>query len=448
MPVDGTHTPVLDVETPITPAADESIFSDSADTPVEPKTEAAKVSESTGAKKSSVKIKAPTLRKIESGETTSSVQTIETPKALTRKKRPALVANDTLSNLEREALSLGAFVTFDSPGANAVVGHLINVEGWMIHHPYADTVVFEVNGCPITSVRYFKRDDVVAEHQSYETSGFEFWVDTARALPDARNGIYLTARCGGTVVQKLYMKFKPETLAEQAEREIVYFIHTPKTGGTSVAQMIDDHAASIKTLKAYDEIGYISPSDVSQLSDAALAHVDLVYGHFGYGVHGTSKRPFKYCTLIRDPYDFLMSQYFFAKYTQKLPEYTNCFSIDEFMDANPHAFDNSYCRFLCGDVPEHVFIDDTHYERAIATIERDFFFVGVTERLQESLCQIGKRLGVDFSGRTYRSNVTPLSIERNTINMAAVRKNHHARVQYDLKLYAYVMNRFFGYPAA
>ncbi len=359
--------------------------------------------------------------------------------------RRRLVADPALSSLEKVALNVGAFVTFDQPGSSAAVGALFSVQGWLIRHPDAPAVQFEVNGKPVAHVHFFRREDVLAEHRTYEATGFEFWVDASRMREGASTGLYVTARCGAVTVQKLYLKCSVRQAPGRTD-ELVYFMHIPKTAGSSVVRAIDGHRGVLSTLKVYSEVGCLPPGQLSELSSEALSGFDLVYGHFDYNLRPGDDRPRTYCAILRDPYDFVLSQYYFAKHVRKAPECVNTFSIREFLKLHPTAFENAYCRILCGDIPADAPVTEAHLERALQAIDREFFFVGVTERLHESLRRISLRLGVDIARAKEPVNVTPSSLERDNLDLEAFRRSYHELVKHDLKLYDHVLQRYFGYP--
>lgn len=361
-----------------------------------------------------------------------------------RQARPPLVATPGLSSLEQVALSIGAFVTFDQPQANAAVGSLFSIHGWMIRHPHAPEVQFDVNGVPVRHLHRFRRDDAIADHPSYPTTGFEFWVDVSQVRDGTSAALVVTARCGEVVVQQILLRHRDRHLLPRRD-ELVYFMHMPKTAGSAVARAIDSHRDVLPTLKVYAEMGCLPPAQLGEISDEALASFDLVYGHFNHGLHSRRERPFTYCTILRDPYDFVISQYFFAKHVRKAPECIDSFSIHEFLRHHPFAFENSYCRALCGDLPEDTPVRESDFRRAQQVIEAGFFFVGLTERLQESLQRIGRRLGVDISRHNDRVNVTPDSLERDNLDLPAFRRTHHDLVRFDLQLYDWVHKRFFAY---
>ncbi|WP_426029387.1 hypothetical protein [Caulobacter sp. DWP3-1-3b2] len=80
-------------------------------------------------------------------------------------------------------------------------------------------------------------------------------------------------------------------------------------------------------------------------------------------------------------------------------------------------------------------------------MDKDFAFVGMRERLSESMTHISRLLGVDLAGGLTGENVTPPTPERANLDMRAFRAAAADRLQYDLMLYEEVGRRYFGLGA-
>jgi hypothetical protein len=221
------------------------------------------------------------------------------------------------------------------------------------------------------------------------------------------------------------------------------FIHVPKTGGATVKRQLARHEARIPILYIYPHLpDYIVPG---LMSNDAFRHIAIVYGHFRYGIHEDRGREYRYLTILRDPYDFLLSHYFFSKEVLRDPAVVRCSSVFEMLETNAvPILDNLFVRMVYGPIPAHEPVQQRHLERALATIDGDFAFVGLQERLPESLAIISKLLGLDLASGLGRENVTPVTDERRHLDIAAFRVAAARHVRFDLLLYAHVQSRFWG----
>jgi hypothetical protein len=227
--------------------------------------------------------------------------------------------------------------------------------------------------------------------------------------------------------------------------EVLYcFIHVPKTGGATVKRQLARHEARVPILYIYPHLpDYIVPG---LMSNDAFRHISIVYGHFRYGIHQDRGREYRYLTILRDPYDFLLSHYFFSKEVHRNPAVVQCSSVFEMLETNAvPILDNLFVRMIYGSsIAAHEPVQQRHLEQALATIDRDFAFVGLQERLPESLAKISNLLGLDLASDLGRENVTPVTEERRLLDIAAFRVAAARHVRFDLLLYAHAQSRFWG----
>ena len=276
------------------------------------------------------------------------------------------------------------------------------------------------------------------------TSGFTFWVDANEHVGPESKALTLTTHVNGSAVGTRYHRILRE--GDGQSKTIFYFMHVPKTAGTAVLSQLRD-AANLKMLEVYGSDGNFSTDQLRVLSPRSLQTYDLIYGHFDYGVHTSFENPHKYLTILRDPFDFVVSQYFFPKYVLREPLHTAHQSIFDFLKKYPGHLDNSFCRALCGDIPFDQPLTQVDYNRALSNMDKDFAFIGMRERLAESMTQISGLLGVDLAGGLRGENITPRTPERANLDMRALRTAAEDRLQYDLMLYEEVGRRYFGLGA-
>ena len=336
---------------------------------------------------------------------------------------------------------VGAIIHFDCPSPGFQPSGLFQCVGWALKARADDTVEFKVNGVAVDQVHWHDRPDAARDYPEMHTSGFTFWIDANEHVGPESKALILTTHVNGAAVGTRYLRVLREDDART--KTLFYFLHIPKTAGTAVLSRLRDATANLKLLEVYENDGAFTPDQLRVLSPRSLQAFDLLYGHFDYGMHVGFENPYKYLTILRDPFDFVVSQYFFQKYVLREPR-ADQRSILDFLRNNPGHLDNSFCRILCGDIPFDQPVTRADYSRALTNMDQDFAFVGMRERLPESMAQISGLLGVDLVADLRGENITPATPERANLDMRALRAAAEDRLQYDLMLYEEVGRRYFG----
>ena len=214
-----------------------------------------------------------------------------------------------------------------------------------------------------------------------------------------------------------------------------YFLHIPKTAGTSFVAILNRHFSS-------DEISPYSLLDrVAELIDKGekeeLNKYPLIQGHLGYSVIKYLGEAPQIITMLRDPIERTISLFNHIKREEShwmhkdiSPEAT----IEEFLSYPPAR--NLVCNFqICniamdfdlskefknknGDIlgknqgsllAEAVDIEDKQDEKLL-DIAKDrlekFTFVGITEEFEKSIKLLEKIMGWEVAGNIPTENVSP-----------------------------------------
>jgi hypothetical protein len=183
--------------------------------------------------------------------------------------------------------------------------------------------------------------------------------------------------------------------------DTIVFLHVPKTAGNTVNWLLDHHYAPDRRYAVPTSPREIPPLEeilagLRSLPPDRLQRLDLVTGHFPYGVHEALPRRARYVTFVRDPVERVVSLYHYLRShpTHHLRDEANRLTLREFAERNvPGNLHNGQTAFLAGKGIWHDRFDDELLSEALANVESDFAAVGVTERLDESVLVLRRQLG-------------------------------------------------------
>lgn len=159
-------------------------------------------------------------------------------------------------------------------------------------------------------------------------------------------------------------------------------MHIPKASGATLRSIIQNNYK-----KSVNWVG--KGKGLSSLKKK-VENSDAFMGHVYYGIHKKYSKPSFYITMLRDPVDRVISHYLFMKrssghiYHEKVKDLT----IEQFL--NSKFFDvqtkNLQTRYFCGGKTPHL-------TQAIKVMEHNIYFVGITERFDDSLKILEHDLG-------------------------------------------------------
>lgn len=236
------------------------------------------------------------------------------------------------------------------------------------------------------------------------------------------------------------------------------FLHIPKTGGVTVHNILvrqfapsrqylqegvvhREHLEHIRTGKPFARVPQNEGNtpflrQLAQMSEDRLRGLELIQGHFWFGIHEALPQPCSYITLLRNPVDRVLSLYHHRVTQQNLD-----MAIEEYIDsARDWQINNEQTRRLVGAS------DDGSYavrepctahmlELAKQHLTEHFPVVGVTERFDESALLIFRKMGL--IPRAYlRKNVGSGRIGQRDIP-ARLSKQIEAYNEYDIELHRF-----------
>jgi hypothetical protein len=188
-----------------------------------------------------------------------------------------------------------------------------------------------------------------------------------------------------------------DATTEAADDPRLIFLHIPKTAGSTMRRILerqyDPHR--IFTLEGWR----VHEKDFPGLPEAARARVRVLEGHQFFGLHAHLPGPARYLTLLRDPVERLVSQYY---HILRSPEHYlrsqvvgGGMSLAEFAHAKlAPELDNGQLRYVAGlgHLPCGA-IGAKHLEQARRILSEHYAVVGLVERFDESVLLMRRELG-------------------------------------------------------
>ena len=224
-----------------------------------------------------------------------------------------------------------------------------------------------------------------------------------------------------------------------ADREVVIFLHIPKTAGTTLNRIIEwqYNPLSIFTVDPYRIRATVER--FKTFSEQRRRKFQVVRGHLRYGIHEFLPGGGSYITMLREPAARLLSSYYFILRRPLHPLHRKFkrgrLGIEDLIRLTPHK-QNLQCQFIAG-VAEGGICDERTLDIARENLIRSFSVVGLSERFQESLLLMMTSFGwkVSFYENRKVAKVRP-SVEPKVIDMI------HEHNRYDVELYDFAKKLF------
>jgi len=226
--------------------------------------------------------------------------------------------------------------------------------------------------------------------------------------------------------------------------DILYYLHIPKTAGTSLITILDGCFAKEKVLRlhAWKFLLPKMPLDFSKYR--------FVRGHYGYGFYRLLPKKPIYLTVLRDPKDIIVSSY---KMIQRQPEEAKRYSIPQektiselITDPKIEGLNDTQTHWLAVDLDvlslskdmdltqladfqpeEHSYFKnpDISDEKLLETAKEhlsEFAWVGITEKFEESLFLLHYTFDWKPIHNTVKKNVAPHNAQKDDLTDEALEK--------------------------
>ena len=179
-------------------------------------------------------------------------------------------------------------------------------------------------------------------------------------------------------------------------KKIILSVHIPKTGGKTFHSILE---------KVYEEkMAWINQASscedaAQQLDDVNLSEIDIIHGHFPYGLHDLLPDEFEYSyiTFLRHPFERLLSMHaYLADTFPDMPDFLSW--IDS---KNSAELDNGMARLLCNGlcITNDTDFSDTVEEKHVLEVLNNlstFSFIGTTETYSKSLLNLAAMLKWEY----------------------------------------------------
>jgi hypothetical protein len=241
-------------------------------------------------------------------------------------------------------------------------------------------------------------------------------------------------------VQYAFGSLGPRLDLKRMNPTLIY-VHIPKTAGTTLYSILKKNFERARIFFSH------SAADLASLPAEERVRLQLIRGHFPYGIHRCLSQPFEYITILRDPIERTISNYY---YVLRSPDHhlhnrlvTQKIGLKEYViESSNKQLDNGQTRMISGDGFQAPFgrCGRELLEQAKHNLQHSFSVVGLTERFDETVLLMARRFGWK---RTHyvRRNTTEKRLPGEQLDpeiLEAVR----ALNALDLELYAFATTLF------
>lgn len=182
------------------------------------------------------------------------------------------------------------------------------------------------------------------------------------------------------------------------------FYHIPKTGGSTITFLLNQQF----------DIKDICPDDfyfqIEERSFDNLKQFKFFRGHFFFNSNLKSIKNARKIVFLREPIQRVLSEQRFWK-THYVGRESDLY-VEHFLKDSPILMNNHQCLFLSSfDREDPMITSEMHLASAKENLLKEFFFVGITERLEESLLALYMLMEWPIPDFIPRLNSTNLELE-------------------------------------
>jgi hypothetical protein len=225
----------------------------------------------------------------------------------------------------------------------------------------------------------------------------------------------------------------------QARDPLVAFIHTQRTGGSTLDAILKRQYGSsyqgVGNLKTYLE----TVDAVREIGRSPDPGLRAIRGHMAFGIQAFLPSDTRYVTFLRNPVERVISHYHMLRHRDSavldfgLPPMPDSLTLKDCVTDGRYLLDNLQTRMLSDSLSPLGEVSVERLEEAKRNLRERFFVVGLTEEFNRSLVLLQSRL--ELPRVSYRSrSVTPDRPAPDDVNPTTRRKIER-RNAFDLELY-------------
>jgi hypothetical protein len=233
------------------------------------------------------------------------------------------------------------------------------------------------------------------------------------------------------------------------------FVHPPRTAGTTLSRIMHWEYSPLHVCDIDGRFYYWSLQKVSGWPKERLARMKVFNGHIPFGLHRFIPQPTTYITILRDPVNRTISEYYAHRHRRTHPiidRDAKRLSLEEYVAQV--SYNNPQTKAIAGvDVPYHYHFytlrPSYHFYTGPCTAEtlatakenlsRYFSLVGLTERLEETLALAKVLFGWKIPCFTYYRRSEHPRREDVPPRLRALIAEHN---QFDMELYKFGVSLF------
>lgn len=233
-------------------------------------------------------------------------------------------------------------------------------------------------------------------------------------------------------------------MEQKSRDETIIFLHLPKCGGTTLNRIIEWEYPPSRVFSVDPSFFRWSYYRMTRWPQSRLERIRVFKGHMPFGLHERLAHPASYITVLRDPVDRAVSEYYYALSRRIHPQHRMMkkLTLEQYISTTPHA--NVQTKLIAGEYSGYDFLagecTEQTLDKARRNLDKHFAIVGLTERFDETLALTKLLLGwkvlqyADFNvtrGRPAKERISP-----------DARALIQQRYRFDMELYAYATALF------
>ncbi|MFY0601378.1 MAG: sulfotransferase family 2 domain-containing protein [Cyclobacteriaceae bacterium] len=222
------------------------------------------------------------------------------------------------------------------------------------------------------------------------------------------------------------------------------FIHIPKTGGTTIVHTLSRQIL-YNRFQRLNPTRFTHPKDFLEKVEGLLENVitsshkiEVVGGHFGFAAHPKLSDPSQHFTVLRDPIERVISEYYYMKhkgmYYQHLINNENLDLEDYIHHPEISYLNNLQTRLVAGESYQSGdIVTEVVYSKALKNLKK-FQVFGLTEQMSDTLALFYLTLGWKRLPYYLEANINDKRPRKEDVSEKAI-MSIKEREKYDIMLY-------------